>query len=86
MAKNLKIPKGKPEAVNQRKIDNTMAKRKRTEGQTKHYTKIKDRATRTPVKIGDELTCSGGVSSSSSTSGTRRVVPVANPVISHVCG
>jgi len=28
MAKNLKIPKGKPEAVNQRKIDNTMAKKK----------------------------------------------------------
>jgi hypothetical protein len=29
MAKNLKIPKGKPEDVNQRKIDNTMAKRKK---------------------------------------------------------
>jgi hypothetical protein len=38
MAKNLKIPKGKPKAVNQRKIDNTMAKRKRTEGQTKQAT------------------------------------------------
>jgi len=38
--KNLTIPKGQPESVN-RRTDNTMAKRKRTKGQTtiyKHYT------------------------------------------------
>ena len=35
--------------------------------------KTKDRVTRTPLKTGDELMCSGRVSSSCSTSGTRRV-------------
>jgi hypothetical protein len=43
----------------------------------------KDRVTRTPLKTGGELKCSGRVSSSSSTSGTRRVNLVTNPVISH---
>jgi len=33
----LKIPKGKSESVNRRRTDNTMAKRKRTEGQTTIY-------------------------------------------------
>ena len=40
---------------------------------TKHTYKTKDRVTRTPRKIGCELRYSGGVSSSFSTSGTRRV-------------
>jgi hypothetical protein len=31
----LKIPKGKAEAVNQRRTDNTMARRKRTKGHEK---------------------------------------------------
>jgi hypothetical protein len=35
--------------------------------------KIKDRVTRTPQKTGGKLRCSGKVSSSCSTSGTRRV-------------
>jgi hypothetical protein len=38
--------------------------------------------TRTPLKTGGELRCSGRVSSSFSTSGTRRVNLVTNPVIS----
>ena len=50
---------------------------------TKHTHKAKDRLTRTPLKIGGELRCSGGLSSSCSTSDTRRVNLVANPVISH---
>jgi hypothetical protein len=52
-----------------------MVKRKRTKGQTK------DRVIRTPLKTGGELRCSGRVSSSCSTSGTRRVNIVTNPVI-----
>ena len=35
---------------------------------TKHTHKAKDRVTRTPRKTGSELRCSGGVSSSCSTS------------------
>jgi hypothetical protein len=46
---------------------------------TKHTYKTKDRVTRTPLKTGDELRCSGRVSSSCSTSGTRRVNLVTNP-------
>jgi hypothetical protein len=45
--------------------------------------KIKDRATQTPQKTGDEIRCSGRVSSSCSTCGTRRVTLVTSPVISH---
>jgi hypothetical protein len=40
---------------------------------TKHTYKTKDRVTRTPLKTGDELRCSGRVSSSCSTSDNRRV-------------
>ena len=40
---------------------------------TKHTYKTKDRVTRTPLKTGGELRCSGRVSSSCSTSGTCRV-------------
>jgi hypothetical protein len=53
---------------------------------TKHTYKTKDRVTRTPVKTGGELRCSGRVSSSCSTSGTRRVNLVTNPVISREWG
>ena len=48
---------------------------------TKHTYKTKDRVTRTPLNTGGELRCSGRVSSSCSTSGTRRVNLVTNPVI-----
>ena len=53
---------------------------------TKHAYKTKDRVTRTPLKTGCELRCSGGVSSSCSTIGTRRVNLVSNPVISREWG
>ena len=53
---------------------------------TRHAYKTKDRVTRTPLKTGCELRCSGGASSSCSTSGTRRVNLVSNPVISREWG
>jgi hypothetical protein len=53
---------------------------------TKHTYETKDRATRTPLRIGSELRCSGRVNSSCSTSDTRRVNLVTNPVISHERG
>ena len=48
---------------------------------TKHTYKPKDRVIRTPLKTGGELGCSGRVSSSCSTSGTRRVNLVTNLAI-----
>jgi len=53
---------------------------------TKHTHKTKDRVTRTPLKFGDKLMCSGRISSSCSTSGTRHVNLLSNPVISHEWG
>jgi hypothetical protein len=53
---------------------------------TKHTYKTKDRVTRTPLKTGGELMCSGRVNSSCSTSYTRRVNLVTTPVISHERG
>jgi hypothetical protein len=53
---------------------------------TKHTYKTKDRVTRTPLKTVGELRCCGNVSSFCSTSGTRRVNLVTNPVISHELG
>jgi hypothetical protein len=50
---------------------------------TKHTYKAKDRVTRTPLKTGGELRCSGRVSSSCS---THHVNLVINPVISHEWG
>ena len=57
-----------------------MAKRKRTNNDLQNSThKSKDRVTRTPLKTGGELRCSGRVGSSSSPSGTRPVNLVTNP-------
>ena len=53
---------------------------------TKHTYKTKDRVTRTPLKTGDYLRCYGRVSSFCSTSDTRRVNLVTNPVISREWG
>jgi hypothetical protein len=53
---------------------------------TNHTYKTKDRVTRTPLKTGGELGCSGRVGSSCSTNGTRRVNLVTNPVISREWG
>jgi hypothetical protein len=59
-----------------------MAKRKRTNNDLQNIThKSKTRATRTPLKTGGELWCPGRISSSCSTSGTRCVTLVTNPVI-----
>jgi hypothetical protein len=44
---------------------------------------FKDRATRTPLKTGDEIRFYGRVSSFRSTSGTRCVTLIAKPLISH---
>jgi len=50
-----------------------MAKTKRTNNDLQNTTqKTKDRATRTPLKYGGELMCSGRVGSSWPTSGIRR--------------
>jgi hypothetical protein len=49
------------------RTDNTMAKRKRTKGNTT-LKKTKDRVTRTPLETGGELRCSGRVGSSCPTS------------------
>jgi hypothetical protein len=48
--------------------------------------KTKDWATRTPINTGDELGTSAKISSSRSTSVTRRVTIVTNSVISHEWG
>ena len=58
-------------------------KKKYKQRSTKHTYKTKDQVTRTPLKTGGELLCSGRVSSSCSTSDTRRVNLVTNPMISH---
>jgi hypothetical protein len=66
-----------------------MTKRKSTKEETaiyKTYIQAKDRVTRTSLKPGGELRCSGKVSSSCSTSATHRVNLVANSVISRQRG
>jgi hypothetical protein len=83
--KSVKISKGQSKFGYRRKTYNTMAKIKSTNGQTTIY-KATDRVTRTPLKTWGELRCSGRVSSSCSTSGTRRVNLVTNPVISREWG
>jgi len=48
----LQIPKGHSKAVNRRRTDNTMAKGTRTNNDQQNTTlKIKDRATRTTLKL-----------------------------------
>ena len=66
-----------------------MAKRKVQKDKqrsTKHTFKTQDRGTRTPLKTGGELRCSGRISSSCSISGTCRVNLVTNLVISYERG
>ena len=62
-------------------------KYKRTNNDLKKHTyKTKDRVTRTPLKTGCELRCSGRVNSYCATSGTRHVNLVTNPEISRELG
>ena len=69
-----KIPKGNQNPY----IEGQTTKWPKGKGQkdkqrsTKHTHKSKDRVTRTPLKSGSELRCSERISSSCSTSGTRR--------------
>ena len=57
-----------------RRTDNIMTKGKRTNHALQNKKqKTKDRATRNPLKTGDELRCSGRASSSCSTCDTLRV-------------
>ena len=60
--------------------------RKDKQRSTKHTYKTKDRVTRTPLETGGELRCSRRICSSCSTSGTRHVNLVTNPVINHEWG
>ena len=81
----MKIPKGNQnsfieEQTTQCPKENVQRDKQRS---TKHTHKTKDRVTRTPLKTGGELWCSGRVSSSCSTSGTRRVNLVTNQMTSH---
>jgi hypothetical protein len=70
--RSLKIPQS--EAVNWRRTYNTMAKGKGTSNDLQNITqKTKDLETRTQLKTGSELMCSGRDGSSCSTSGTSRV-------------
>ena len=64
-------------------MDNRKKYKKEKQRSTKHTHKTKDRVKRTPLKTGDEIRCSGRVSSSWSTSGIRRVNLVTNTVIGH---
>ena len=63
LKRSLKIPQAQSEFVYRRRTDNTMVKRKRKKGQPTIYKtyiyKTKDRITRTPLKTGFELRCSG---------------------------
>ena len=86
--KNLKISKGQSDSVNGR-TDNTFVKGKGTKGQTTIYKtkhRKKDRVTRTPLKTGVELRCSGNASSFCFPSDTRHVTLITNHVISHELG
>ena len=75
----IKIRKSKDRQRNgQKKTD------KRTNNDLQNTTqKTSIRATRTPLKTGGELRCSGRVGSSCSTSDSRRVTLVTKPVVSH---
>ena len=85
--KSLKIPKGgnqNPYIEEEQTTQWPKEKVQKDEQQsTKHTHKTKDRVTRTPIKTGVELRCSGRIGSSCSTSGARRVNLVTNPVISN---
>jgi hypothetical protein len=72
----LKIPKGNqnPHIEDEQTTQWPKEKiQKDKQRSTKHTNKTKDRVTRTPLKTGGELRCSGRVNSSCSTNGTRRV-------------
>ena len=74
--KSLAIPKGNQNPYIEEEQTRQCPKekvQKDKQRSTNHTHKTKDRVTRTPVKLGGELMCSGRVSIFCSTSGTRRV-------------
>ena len=71
--KTLKMSKGQPESINERRTDNIMGKRKIKKNPQISTHKTKGRVTGSPLNTGGELMCSGRVSNSCSTSITRRV-------------
>jgi hypothetical protein len=89
LKKSLKIPKGQSESYIEEEQTTQWPKekvQKDKQRSTKHTYKTKDQVTRTPLKTGGELRCSGRVDSSCSTSDTRLVNLVTKPVISHERG
>jgi LysM repeat protein len=87
--KSLKIPKSNQNPYIEEEQTTQWPKEKGQKDKqrsTKHTHKTKDRITRTPLKTGGVLRCSGRVGSSCSTIDTRRVNLVANPVIRHEWG
>jgi len=81
--KSLKIPKGQSESVYRRTQwpkEKVQKDKQRSTKHTKHTYKTNDRVTRTPLKTGGELRCSGRVSSSCSTSLYRNPIAIANLV------
>jgi hypothetical protein len=77
--KSLKIPKGNHNPYIEEEQTTQWPKEKAQKDKqrsTKHTHKTKDRVTRTPLRTGGELKWSGMVSSSCSTSDTRRVIIV----------
>jgi len=89
--KSLKIPKGNQNPYIEEEQTTQWPKEKVQKDKQRstkhiHVYKTKDRVTRTPLKTGGELRCSGRVSSSCFTSDTRRVNLVTNAVISHERG
>ena len=85
----MKIPKGQSNPYIEEEQTTQWPKekvQKDKQRSTKYTYKTKHRVTRTQLKTGGELRCSGRVCSCCSTSGTRRVNLVTNPVISREWG
>ena len=80
--KSLKILKGWSESVNQRRTDNTMANRKRTNNDLQNiHIKLQEWVTRAPLKTGGEFRCSGRIISSCSSSCKSSYKPVEKHLI-----
>ena len=88
--KSLKIPKGDNQNpyIEEEQTTQWLKKKGKKDKQrsTKHTYKTNDRVTRIPLKTGGELMCSERISSSCSTSGSRRINLVTNPTISREWG
>ena len=80
----IKYQRGNQNFVNPRRTDNTAKEiPKDKQKSTKHTHKAKDQVARTPLKTGGGLMCSGRVSSSRTTSGTRHVKLITSLITSN---